>query len=68
METKNFNITALRNELIDTFLKLKAKEIGIQEATTAANVAGKQVMTAKVQLEYNRHVGSKEPIEFLQGN
>ena len=62
------NITELRDALIDTFNKLREKEIGLNEAKEMANTAGKIVSTAKTQLEYNKWCGSKQEIKFLKGD
>lgn len=62
------NVTNLRKDLITVYEELRAKKIGISEASEAANVAGKIISTAKVQLEYNKYCGSKEAIGFLVGN
>jgi hypothetical protein len=62
------NVTELRKELVDIFNKLREKEIGVSEAKELANVSGKIISSAKTQLEYNRYCGSKNKIEFLEGN
>lgn len=62
------NVTNLRKDLITVYEDLRTKKIGLSEASEAANVAGKIISTAKVQLEYNKHCGSKDPITFLVGN
>ena len=62
------NVTDLRNQLVDTFERLKAKEIGVNEAKELANVSGKIVSSAKTQLEYNKYCGTKGKIRFLEGN
>jgi len=67
LEDKIMNVTELREQLVDVFNKLRAKEIGVSEAKELANVAGKIVSSAKTQLEYNRYCGSKNSIKFLEG-
>jgi len=62
------NVTDLRNQLIDTFERLKAKEIGVNEAKELANVSGKIISSAKTQLEYNKYCGTKSKVRFLEGN
>ncbi len=54
----------MRNELINTFEKLREGEIGLSEAKQLANVAGKIFSSAKLQLEYNRYAQSKAKIAF----
>jgi hypothetical protein len=62
------NVTQLRNELADVFDQLNAGLIKPKEAGELANVAGKMINSAKVQLEY--YALRKEPpsIEFLNGD
>ena len=62
------NVTKLRNDLVKVYEDLRSKKIGISEASEAANVAGKIISTAKVQLEYNKYCGSKDAIKFLVGD
>ena len=59
-------IKTMRNELINTFEKLREGEIGLSEAKQLANVAGKIFSSAKLQLEYNRYAQSKAKIAFLE--
>lgn len=61
------NVTNLRNDLVKVYEQLRNKEIGVSEASEAANVAGKILSSAKVQLEYNKYCGSKDEIVFLVG-
>lgn len=61
------NITELRNDLIQVYGDLRSRKIGISEAKESANVSGKIISSAKVQLEYNKYCGSKNEIEFLKG-
>ncbi len=46
------NCDELRAELASTFAKLKAGEIKPTEAAELANIAGKMIGSAKVQVEY----------------
>ena len=46
------NCDELRAELAKTFEKLKAGEIKPNEAAELANIAGKMIGSAKVQVEY----------------
>ena len=56
----------LRGQLADVFAKLRAGEIKPGEAAELANLAGKMISSAKVQVEY--YVLRKEAptIEFLR--
>ena len=46
------NCDELRAELAQTFARLKAGEIKPSEAAELANLAGKMIGSAKVQVEY----------------
>lgn len=46
------NAEELRNQLAQTFAQLKAGEIKPNEAAELANLAGKMIGSAKVQVEY----------------
>ncbi|MCK9386069.1 MAG: hypothetical protein M0Q15_15780 [Nevskia sp.] len=46
------NVEELRNELADVFEKLKAGEMKHKDAAELANLAGKMISSAKVQVEY----------------
>ena len=46
------NAEELRAELAQTFAQLKAGEIKPSEAAELANIAGKMIGSAKVQVEY----------------
>lgn len=46
------NCEELRNQLATTFAQLKAGEIKPNEAAELANIAGKMIGSAKVQIEY----------------
>lgn len=60
-------VTALRNELADVFDQLKAGQIKPKEAGELANVAGKMINSAKVQLEYYALRKEAPTIDFLNG-
>lgn len=45
-------ITDLRNKLLDVFDSLRANAIPLPKAKEMANVAGKIINSAKVQIEY----------------
>jgi hypothetical protein len=60
------NIIDLRNSLLDVYDKIRSGKIGIREAKENANVAGKIISTAKLQLEYNAYMKTQSPIEFLE--
>jgi hypothetical protein len=60
-------VTQLRNELADVFDKLNAGIIKPKEAGELANVAGKMINSAKVQLEYYALRKETPTIDFLKG-
>lgn len=58
--------TELRDELAEVFDQLKAGVIKPKEAGELANVAGKMINSAKVQLEYHALRKSTPDIPFLE--
>lgn len=68
MEAKDMNVKGLRDELLNTFNKLRGGSIGIQEAKELANVSGKVLSSAKLQLEYNKYTQSQNSIKFLDSD
>lgn len=58
--------TELRDELAVVFDQLKAGAIKPKEAGELANVAGKMINSAKVQLEYHALRKSTPNIPFLE--
>ena len=62
---KTTNVVELRNELLVVFDKHREGKMGNDEVKQAANIAGKIISSAKVQMEYNKMVQSKNRIPFL---
>ena len=60
------NCDELRKELAKTFAQLKAGEIKTSEAAELANLAGKMIGSAKVQVEYYALRKEAPTIEFLR--
>ena len=60
------NAEELRFELAQTFAQLKAGEIKPSEAAELANLAGKMIGSAKVQVEYYALRKEAPTIEFLR--
>jgi predicted nucleic acid-binding Zn-ribbon protein len=60
------NVKDLRDELIDVYNQLRDGELGIREVKERANMAGKIIASAKIQLEYNIYTKSGSKIEFLE--
>ena len=60
------NCNELRTELSQTFAQLKAGEIKTGEAAELANIAGKMIASAKVQIEYYALRKESPKIEWLE--
>jgi hypothetical protein len=60
------NCDELRKELAQTFAQLKAGEIKPSEAAELANLAGKMIGSAKVQVEYYALRKEQPRIEWLE--
>ena len=61
------NVTELRNDLLDVYGKTKAGEIDLKVASELANMAGKVIKTAALELAYNQFTKqSKKKIQFLE--
>lgn len=60
------NIKQLRESLSDNYVKMTKKKLPIQTGKELANTAGKILGTCKVELEYNRVMGIKKKIDFLE--
>ena len=60
------NAEELRAELAQTFAQLKAGEIKPSEAAELANLAGKMIGSAKVQVEYYALRKEAPTIAFLK--
>lgn len=59
------NVTELRNQLSQVFTDLRAGDIKHKEAGELANIAGKMINSAKVQLEYYALSKQTPEIPFL---
>ena len=60
------NAEELRDELAQTFAQLKSGEIKPSEAAELANIAGKMIGSAKVQVEYYALRKESPEIGFLR--
>ena len=60
------NVKNLRDNLTEVLEQLKNKEIKLEDAVAYGSVASKVIMTAKVELAYNMHMGYQKPIDFLE--
>lgn len=62
------NAEELRFELAQTFAQLKAGEIKPSEAAELANLAGKMIGSAKVQVEYYALRKEQPRIDWLESS
>jgi hypothetical protein len=60
------NVKELRDELVDVFNQLKAKKIKRADAKELVNTAGKIILSAKVEIDYQKLMGTKNKVEFLE--
>lgn len=60
------NVDELRGQLADVFAKLRAGVIKPSEAAELANLAGKMIASAKVQVEYYALRKEAPSISFLE--
>jgi len=60
------NVNKLRDELVQVFHQLKAGEIKPGEASELANLAGKMIQSAKVQVDYYALRKESPDITFLE--
>lgn len=61
-------VTTLRKRLVELYNDLELGRIKTSEAKELANVAGKILNAAKVELEYNALLGINKKIDFLDDN
>ena len=62
------NAEELRDELAQTFAQLKSGEIKPSEAAELANLAGKMIGSAKVQVDYYALRKEQPRIEWLESS
>jgi hypothetical protein len=60
------NILELRNDLIECYEQLKKGDMSLRDAKERANLAGKIMGSAKLQLEYNVYAKRQKTIKFLE--
>jgi len=62
------NVTDLRNDLIEVYKETKSGSTDNQTAGVLANIAGKIIKSAALELSYNQFKKySKKKIKFLEG-
>ena len=59
------NVEELRNELLQIFQDVRSKNIDLQNAKTADAVSNSILKSAALEMEHNKLVGGKEPVDFL---
>jgi len=60
------NVSELREQLSDVFNDLRNGTIKSTDAAEFANLAGKMINSAKVQIEYMNMRKISKPIDFLE--
>lgn len=60
------NIKDLRDEVLDIMTRLKDGRTSATKAKEMANLAGKAINSAKIQIEYEVMRGTKGKISFLE--
>lgn len=60
------NIKELRESLGENYSKMRGKKLPISTGKELANTAGKILSSCKVELEYNKIMGYKKKIDFLE--
>ena len=66
MKKEEFTIKSLRDELVDSFIKLKNNTMDYKQAKEITNMSGKIIMSSKVELDYNKFMRNKKSIPFLE--
>lgn len=60
------NMADLIKDLSTAYTSLRQKEMELSEAKEIANMAGKLIKAAAVQLKYNEYMKNNETIPFLE--
>lgn len=60
------NIKDLRDSLISSFEDLKSGKLKAKEAKEITNMAGKIILSAKTQMDYNKNLKQNRTIAFLE--
>jgi hypothetical protein len=59
------NIKDLRDSLLDSFEDLKSGKLRTKDAKEITNMSGKIILSAKVELDYNKFMKLDRKIDFL---
>lgn len=65
-QTKIKNISDLIKDMSLAYELLRDKAMSLNEAKEIANLGGKLIKAASVQLKYNQYMKANQPIEFLE--
>ena len=60
------NIANLRDSLLASFEELKKGNLDNSDAKEITNMAGKIILSAKVEMDYNKLIGNLKKIDFLE--
>lgn len=60
------NIKDLRDSLLESFEELKNGKLKTKEAKEITNMSGKIIMSAKVEMDYNKLMKTDRRIDFLE--
>ena len=60
------NIKDLRDSLVESFGELKQGKLKSKDAKELTNLAGKIIMSAKTELDYNKYMKTKKKIDFFE--
>lgn len=60
------NVKDLRDSLIESFKDLKVGKLKTKEAKELTNLAGKIILSAKTELDYNKFMKKEIQIDFLE--
>jgi hypothetical protein len=59
------NIKDLRDSLLESLEQLKTGKLKVKDAKEITNISGKIILSAKVELDYNKFLNLKRKIDFL---
>lgn len=62
------NISDLIQDLSLAYSLLRDRKMELPEAKEIANLGGKLIKAASIQLKYNQYMKNNEPIAFLEKN
>ena len=60
------NVSKLREEMVEVFKNLKARKIDVHQAKAFVGVSNSILKTASIEADYNKFLGEKKKIKFLE--